>query len=505
MGTIGKIKTLFSDVNKTKALFPRTKIKAVSDDDGTGLDAILEDIIYTGEVGEAAVVPVNADTLGGRPANDYATENFVKTKIAEAQLEGEEVDLSGFATKDDISDAVRAIDFPVDSVNGKTGAITLSASDVGSLALTAIRRAFSNIDENGTVVNIGKTSYPTEPGVFRVTSTVFDGLPVGCAGYGTLLIFNGGSYCMHFYLDHKKRLYYVRTEGGNGYTVTAPSSDDWSILYSSDNKPTPADFGAVNKNGDTMSGWLTVPRLVTKGAGGWILNTFVDEDGSERGGVYNDNKGCTAVYARHPNANGSEFFSFPCADANRTSNKYFNVLTDKNPVSIAQGGTGVTSMKEYLENMFPVKAAPTYIPVFGDGWESRGYALPSELMTAMGAASSTHKHSASDVNSGTLPIERGGTGADDASKARDNLGFPWFRTYYFESDSMLNALKNNYGSIANGICMVYAKTSGSFVAAVGYKVDNYAAFHELWYGDDSLFKYRNVNGTWSQCYYTHGG
>ena len=40
----GKIKTLYSDKEKTEALFPRTKISAISDDEGRGLDAILEDI-----------------------------------------------------------------------------------------------------------------------------------------------------------------------------------------------------------------------------------------------------------------------------------------------------------------------------------------------------------------------------------------------------------------------------------------------------------------------------
>ncbi len=37
----GKIKTLFSDKEKTEALFPRTKVKAITDDNGTGLDVLL--------------------------------------------------------------------------------------------------------------------------------------------------------------------------------------------------------------------------------------------------------------------------------------------------------------------------------------------------------------------------------------------------------------------------------------------------------------------------------
>lgn len=50
--------------------------------------------------------------------------------------------------------------------------------------------------------------------------------------------------------------------------------------------------------------------------------------------------------------------------------------------------------------------------------------------TALQAAKNVHKHNASDIDSGTLssdrfptiPITKGGTGAADSSKARENLG-----------------------------------------------------------------------------------
>lgn len=150
----GKIKTLYSDKEKTEVLFPRTKTSAISDADGVGLDALMEHLAYTDtDGGEVSVVPVDADTLGGLPAENYATQSFVTNKIAEAQLSGGgsgEIDLSGYATKDDVSDvsnlvgdtavsvqignAINNIDFPVDSVNGKTGEVQLSASDVGAVS-----------------------------------------------------------------------------------------------------------------------------------------------------------------------------------------------------------------------------------------------------------------------------------------------------------------------------------------------------------------------------------
>lgn len=43
MATQGKVLTLFEDKEKTTGIFPRTKVSAVSDENGKGLDALLDD------------------------------------------------------------------------------------------------------------------------------------------------------------------------------------------------------------------------------------------------------------------------------------------------------------------------------------------------------------------------------------------------------------------------------------------------------------------------------
>ena len=129
----GKVKALFSDKERTELLFPITKTSAITNDDGVGLDAIISDTVYSDTNAiKATAVPVNADTLGGKPADEFATQNYVAAEIAKAQLDGGDVDLSGFATKDDVSNAVNGINHPVDSVNGKTGIVQLSADDIGA-------------------------------------------------------------------------------------------------------------------------------------------------------------------------------------------------------------------------------------------------------------------------------------------------------------------------------------------------------------------------------------
>lgn len=67
------------------------------------------------------------------------------------------------------------------------------------------------------------------------------------------------------------------------------------------------------------------------------------------------------------------------------------------PLSIANGGTGATT----------ASAARTALGI-----------TPANI----GAAASSHNHSASNITSGTLTIARGGTGATSASAARTNLG-----------------------------------------------------------------------------------
>ena len=115
----GKVKTLYSDKDKTEALFPRTKTSAVSNDEGVGLDALMEGLLYSGvEDGEESTVPTDADTLGGLPAKDYATQNYVRNEIANAQLnggEGSDIDLSGFVTQDDFTLATNSLQTQLDS------------------------------------------------------------------------------------------------------------------------------------------------------------------------------------------------------------------------------------------------------------------------------------------------------------------------------------------------------------------------------------------------------
>ena len=95
----GKIKTLFSDPNKTEIVYPKTKLNAISDNDGIGLEAILSTTVHAGAGSDDDVVttiPNDAETLGGLPAdyfigkeeveNNYATKEELKASQFEVQF-----------------------------------------------------------------------------------------------------------------------------------------------------------------------------------------------------------------------------------------------------------------------------------------------------------------------------------------------------------------------------------------------------------------------------------
>lgn len=96
---------------------------------------------------------------------------------------------------------------------------------------------------------------------------------------------------------------------------------------------------------------------------------------------------------------------------------------------IANGGTGATSAAAARKALGLANDATGTIDIsVGGTGASTAAAARSNLgitPTNIGAAASSHKHSANDITSDTLAIEHGGTGASDAATALNNLGITW--------------------------------------------------------------------------------
>lgn len=101
MPLTGKIKNLFEDKDMTVAVFPRTKVKAISDDNGVGLDAILDTVVYSeGYTGGIKTLPVNADTLGEIPASEYVDKSKIANNLT-TEEEGYVADARALKTLND--------------------------------------------------------------------------------------------------------------------------------------------------------------------------------------------------------------------------------------------------------------------------------------------------------------------------------------------------------------------------------------------------------------------
>ena len=90
------------------------------------------------------------------------------------------------------------------------------------------------------------------------------------------------------------------------------------------------------------------------------------------------------------------------------------IYTDKAKPTASDIGAAASSHNHSASNI-----TSGTLPIARGG---TGATSASAARTALGAAASSHTHSASNITSGTLPIARGGTGATSASAARTALG-----------------------------------------------------------------------------------
>lgn len=190
----------------------------------------------------------------GQLANDknYATETFVTSKIAEAQLEGEEIDLSGYATKDYVNEAIEGIEIPegTERISGTVttavGGITKNteytnatiAEVLSDLLFPYVAPYLSSIS---TSEYMGILEYGTKVKVTKVTPTFTKGsknitsIKIGTTNGGSDL-YSGTSATSGTAITLTTPKTYDGTTGGTIYCVISDgqqtSSKSASVTYS---------------------------------------------------------------------------------------------------------------------------------------------------------------------------------------------------------------------------------------------------------------------------------
>lgn len=173
-----------------------------------------------------------------------------------------------------------------------------------------------------------------------------------------------------------------------------------------------ANLGALSLNGGALSGPLTSTNY--KSEYGY---EFYKNNTAFGGMYYDDYNGINQIYIDEFTTNAKrECYLFPAPTNTSNTAQYYDILTTKNTISIAQGGTGATTRLGAAESFYTENvSAPTHIVglnISSGSIINCGYTSLQDLRNAAGLGNTT----------GALPVANGGTGATSASAALTNLG-----------------------------------------------------------------------------------
>lgn len=174
-------------------------------------------------------------------------------------------------------------------------------------------------------------------------------------------------------------------------------------------------LGAVNKAGDTMTGQLTVPNLVTDrftansntqfngytaAKNAFVINNAADAPTLGFRPTNTPSNNAAFIAYRSPiiaedstithmstfqfnqysyikdsateKTNFRDVFSLPTTATDLTANNYYNILTTKSPVTVAQGGTGATTAAAARTALGAVNKSDIEVALPTSGWGSDG-------------------------------------------------------------------------------------------------------------------------------------
>lgn len=281
-----------------------------------------------------------------------------------------------FSTKEQTAEAIEeavsnAGIGTVTSVNGKTGVVQLSASDVGALPVSTqipsiaglatetyvdnkVASMVDSAPETLNTLNELAAALGDDPNFATTVATEIGGKvsKSGDTMTGNLTIDKSSkaeiaSYTVANSLSNislialSDGLHGIWDNKKNAMALWANTDNNWVLEGTAS--------GNVNKSGDTMTGALTSTGLSIK-SDGWALLRFYNADGAETGGFYSNQDARQLSFFSKDKSGYKDYFKLPYPSG-LTADGYYDILTSKNPVTIAQGGTGATNAATARTNL----------------------------------------------------------------------------------------------------------------------------------------------------------
>ena len=109
--------------------------------------------------------------------------------------------------------------------------------------------------------------------------------------------------------------------------------------------------GKVSKSGDTMTGALNVTMNMKVIGDSWNNIGFISTEGKRRGEMMLDASNCIHFNNTETGATYSDRYKLPKVTTGKTADTWYNILTSKNAVTVAQGGTGATTAANAIKNL----------------------------------------------------------------------------------------------------------------------------------------------------------
>lgn len=146
----------------------------------------------------------------------------------------------------------------------------------------------------------------------------------------------------------------VYTSEENQESAVVPLNADTLGGIPASDFATKDDVGAmsVSVEGDTMTGLLTAPAVALKTSGGYSRTIrMLEEDGSQIGSIGYNTAGQLLVRQYNLETGKNEYYRLPLVTEGLSANNGYYFLTSKEPVTIAQGGTGAKTVPEAKNNL----------------------------------------------------------------------------------------------------------------------------------------------------------